>query len=615
MDVHIRVDLDDEGPVVVKSATGAAVERLTRERRLIERTVHPGVVSLAGPPGGDPAELRTRYAGEPVERWTGSLAAVAGLGAAVASTLADLHDLGIVHGRLDATHILIGEDGRPRLCGLSHPGGAAPADDVAALAEVLDHLVEHAPTERRRLLRLGHRAGGDRRALHQVVDRATDTIPTRRPTARALAEALLAAVPGARLPAATDGRGGPSTAGVPRSASASGTAARHTGRLSSAPRVDGTDRTGGAAAADGRRRPEGTADDDDSGRPATGGSRDGGAGSGGGAETGDGAGTGGGAGLERRDEPDTLDRIWAFAGDETDDERWAAALGTGPPDLPAAAGHDDPSQLPMAEIDTPAWPSTRVDDTAPLPHPTGAAGVLDDPGPGVDGSAERGDDPVDAGRAHDDFAGTWPTDEGGGSGPYEEQLTRDHLPAAGRVTPGRRLPPRGTAGRTTHRRGRRLAAGAAGLTIVALVTAGATVIGSGGGADAPRPEPSVPDDCPDAAGPAADVDGDGCPEALAVEGDTVDAGVARWSLGEPGDLVTVGDWDCDGEASAALLRPSSGDVFVFSAWADEGEPVTVSSTRRVDGGVGIRAEPGDQACERLIVDLAGGGSATVELGG
>jgi hypothetical protein len=56
-------------------------------------------------------------------------------------------------------------------------------------------------------------------------------------------------------------------------------------------------------------------------------------------------------------------------------------------------------------------------------------------------------------------------------------------------------------------------------------------------------------------------------------------------------------------------------VFVFSAWADEGEPVTVSSTRRVDGGVGIRAEPGDPACERLVVDLAGGGSATVEVGG
>jgi hypothetical protein len=610
MDVHIRVDLDDEGPVVVKSATGAAVERLTRERRLLERAVHPGVVSLAGTPGGDPAELRTRYAGEPVERWTGSLAAVAGLGAAVASTLADIHDLGIVHGRLDATHILIGDDGRPRLCGLSHPGGAAPADDVAALGAVLDRLVEHAPAERRRLMRLGDRAGGDRRALRLVVDRAADAIPTRRPTARAMAEALLAAAPGASLPTATDARGGPSTAGVPRSASAPGAATRHTGRLRSAPGDLGTGRPGGAAVADDRRRPEGTADADDTGWPGTGGRRDGGE------EAGGGVGTGGGAGRERRDEPDTLDRIWAFAGDETDDERWAAALGTGPPDLPAAAGRDDTSRLPMAEIDTPAWSSTRVDDTAPLPHPIGTAGVLDDPRPSVDGSADRRDEPAGTRRPYDDPADAWPDEEPGESGRYEDQLTRDHLPAAGRVTPGRRPPRRSEPGPTTRRRRRRLAAGAAGLTIVALVTAGVTVIGSGGGADAPRPEPSVPDDdCPDAAGPAADIDGDGCPEVLAVEGDTVDAGVARWSLGEPGDLVTVGDWDCDGEASAALLRPSSGDVFVFSAWADQGEPVTVSSTRRVDGGVGIRAEPGDQACDRLVIDLAGGGSAPVEVGG
>jgi hypothetical protein len=592
MDVHIRVDLDDEGPVVVKSATGDAVERLIRERRLLERASHPGVISLAGRSPGDPAELRTRYAGEPVARWTGSLPAVAGLGAAVASTLSDLHDLGIVHGRLDATHILIGDDGRARLCGLSHPGGATAADDVAALGAVLGQLVERAPAGRRGVLRRHAQAGGARRALLQVVDRAVDAVPTRRPSARGLAEALLAAVPGARLPSAGHGAGEPQPTGASRPVPASGT-----------------------------------------------------------------------AGSERGDEPDTLDRIWAFAGDESDDERWAAALGTGPPDLPTTAGRDDTTQLPMAEIDTPAWPAASADDTVPLPHPTGTRGALDDPWPDATSTPGRSADiqdphrePADTRTSDDDQAAATPTDRPGdhgrrrvgpaaalragdadaarplerdarppgdplddgrgavlpgNAGRYGDQPTRDHLPAGGRVPVGQR-PPRGRGGRKA-RRGRRMAS-AAGLGLVAFATAGATVLGSGGGADAPRPEPSALV-CPEPAGPAADVDGDGCPEALAVEGGTVDAGVARWSLGEPGDLATVGDWDCDGEASAALLRPSTGDVFVFSAWADAGEPLTVSATERVDGGVGIRTAAGEQGCQRVVVDLAGGGSTTVEASG
>src|SRR4029450_2208123 len=62
------------------------------------------------------------------------------LAAPLPRTLAALHSLGLVHGRLDASHILVADDGRPRLCGFSHPGGAAPADDVAALAMVLSGL-------------------------------------------------------------------------------------------------------------------------------------------------------------------------------------------------------------------------------------------------------------------------------------------------------------------------------------------------------------------------------------------------------------------------------------------------------------------------------------------
>jgi hypothetical protein len=39
-------------------------------------------------------------------------------------------------------------------------------------------------------------------------------------------------------------------------------------------------------------------------------------------------------------------------------------------------------------------------------------------------------------------------------------------------------------------------------------------------------------------------------------------------LGEPGDEVVVGDWDCDRVATPALYRPGTGDVWEFAAWAD-----------------------------------------------
>jgi hypothetical protein len=160
MDVHIRVDLDADGPVVIKSAVGmAAADRLQHERDRLRRAAHPGVVALVGP-AGDGAELRTRYAGEPVSRWSGAVPAVAGLGAAVAVTLADLHALGVVHGRLDDGHILLGDDGRPRLCGFSPPPvDACPADDVAALGAVLADLLARAPSGRR-----GRRASPGRHA-------------------------------------------------------------------------------------------------------------------------------------------------------------------------------------------------------------------------------------------------------------------------------------------------------------------------------------------------------------------------------------------------------------------------------------------------------------------
>jgi hypothetical protein len=199
----------------------------------------------------------------------------------------------------------------------------------------------------------------------------------------------------------------------------------------------------------------------------------------------------------------------------------------------------------------------------------------------------------------------------------DDDRTRDHVPVGTRP----RSVPAAAAPASARQRGGRLTAVGAAVGVAALVTVGLTgaaiARGSGGDADATRPAANRPG-CATPTRPAADVDADGCPETLVVDGSTIDAGVAQWTLGEPGDLVTVGDWDCDGQASAALLRPASGDVFVFATWAELDRPVTVSAVGQVVGGAAIRAEPvgeGEPPCDRLVVDVAGGGSTAVAVPG
>src|SRR5687767_6114816 len=102
--------------------------RVPEEAAALAEARHPGVVELIDTAGD---VLRTRMVeGGPLSAMGPMPAAeVAGVAAAVAATLADLHDLGVVHGGIDASHVLVAADGRPLLCSLGR--GGDPADDVA----------------------------------------------------------------------------------------------------------------------------------------------------------------------------------------------------------------------------------------------------------------------------------------------------------------------------------------------------------------------------------------------------------------------------------------------------------------------------------------------------
>jgi hypothetical protein len=113
---------------------------------------------------------------------------------------------------------------------------------------------------------------------------------------------------------------------------------------------------------------------------------------------------------------------------------------------------------------------------------------------------------------------------------------------------------------------------------------------------------------------AADTDADGCPEVLRWEAGVVEAGDRRWSVGQPGDVAVTGDWACAGVATLAVLRPSTGQVFVFDGWATLGHDLSAPQALRVEGGFALRAAELDaDPCPDLVVERAGRPPATVPL--
>jgi hypothetical protein len=98
-------------------------------------------------------------------------------------------------------------------------------------------------------------------------------------------------------------------------------------------------------------------------------------------------------------------------------------------------------------------------------------------------------------------------------------------------------------------------------------------------------------------------------EAVVVDGTEVRNGDERWSIGEPGDLVAVGDWDCRGSSTPGVLRPSLGRVFVFSSWADGAEAVAGPSAPA--DAVSFAAK----GCGRAEVRTASGAVVELEVEG
>ena len=524
--------------VLRKRATGAdSGRRLTREGALLDAARHPGVVQVVRRSGvGASTELDLAWAGP---RSLASqprlpISEVAGLATALATTVADLHDLGIVHGRVVPEHVLVGADGRPVLCGFSEavmPGidggcAAAPGDDVAAIGSLVSWLAgsdsEIEPIPEHRWWRGRRWDGYQRRALLNLADHAGDAAPDRRPSARALADAITTAVPSARLP-------------IDRSpiATEDGAAAIAAGREALRP--------GTPAGAPGR--------------------------------------------LRRAREPETV----------------TARPLHEPTPAPERRAGSDGGRSPWSST-----PNERAAQPATSPRPT---------------SPDR-DDSRETGPAHLPVVGSLSAiDEATDIPLAAESSSRRHV-GADRFADAESAM---AEGRPVMRR-RRLALGgfAAGLVLVSIFAFGVLADGGDGAArELPSSAPSRdaatrrPGDspCPTVVGPRADADGDGCAELVVAHGRRVRVGDRSFLVGETGDRVAVGDWDCDGTATPAVLRLGTGAIYTFAGWPKGGALPPATLVASVEQAIDIHHRTGPSpGCPVLVIDRRDQPARVLDLG-
>ncbi len=547
-----------------RSRTPEGRRRLRSESERLRRARHPGVVELLTVEE-DPEQtcLVLAYAGTsslavPARRDAAEIAAII---AAAATTVAELHDLGVVHGRIQASHIVIDPAGRPVLAGFG-PGpegddrlgevgcGAAgePLDDVVALAELLGVLATRSAADPEMMSR-GDQVDDDRvgdgraieargrwrgrqirrelaarSALTALADRSAATAGDHGLTARQFAAAVLALAPA--TPPAPGQRATLARTRAARSADGPADRAPEARRVVEQPEpADHTPNDLGF-----------------------------------------------------------IDRSFfdLDPADHTPDD--FGFIDRSFFDLdPTELDPTDPNEVDPTELDPAVVARADLAVDAPdrvMPH-------RDRPGPDPAGLARRG--PTRVGR-----------------------LTTDRAGAAAREGAAWRASTR------SPRRGGRLALGilvVSGVGVVFLVgrhgarptldpvealAPAAAASASGGPAASTAVDPTQPDG-------AAET-----PATVRVyTNGVVEQNHQRFAIGGPGDEIAVGDFGCRGAVAAVVLRPSSGQMFVFAYWAAPGHDRQASVAAVLPPGSHWQtASPGPR-CPRLVARLADHTTVTV----
>jgi tRNA A-37 threonylcarbamoyl transferase component Bud32 len=167
-----------------------------------------------------------------------------------------------------------------------------------------------------------------------------------------------------------------------------------------------------------------------------------------------------------------------------------------------------------------------------------------------------------------------------------------------------------------HQRRNIVAGAGAGLAVVALwavlvpgqrtTTPGSTPTAAAPAPPTPTPEP------PSTVAPTPSPPPSQEMPRVVVVGNLVAIDDAWFELGRTGDIVRVGDWDCDGSSSPAVLRPASGEVFVFEGWV-EGDATRRAEALTVVPGARDLSVVRSAGCDTLMAVDHSGHESVIEV--
>jgi tRNA A-37 threonylcarbamoyl transferase component Bud32 len=136
----------------------------------------------------------------------------------------------------------------------------------------------------------------------------------------------------------------------------------------------------------------------------------------------------------------------------------------------------------------------------------------------------------------------------------------------------------------------------AAVVFIALAIVASTRLQSNASPTQPSPVPS----CQLRTGSTVDVDNDGCPDTVAFNNGVVIINNERYAVGEPTDEVAIGNWSCNDKITLALLRPSTGEVFVFDEWPAAGKDAQPRTLQTGSPTTGLHAIHNDD-CDAIGV--------------
>lgn len=87
-------------------------------------------------------------------------------------------------------------------------------------------------------------------------------------------------------------------------------------------------------------------------------------------------------------------------------------------------------------------------------------------------------------------------------------------------------------------------------------------------------------------------------------------GTTLYSIGTADDVTLTGDWFCSGTEQLILLRPSTGELFVFDTWATEQSPTTGRLATTMAGAIALTKA--DTECGPPSVTTSDGDSVVLD---